>query len=109
MQQGIIDVSVDTYRCNFDHAIFHESPSNIQLKKFIHSHLKYSLKAFEKKYSQEAKFFAHDMGINTEDYPRLVDEIDHFIQHINKTFDRVPGEKCVSINIQSFWLDSHLV
>jgi uncharacterized protein (TIGR02147 family) len=109
VQQGVIDVSKGTYRCDFDHAIFHESPSNIQLKKYIQSHLRYSIKAFEKKYSQEAKFFVHDMAINSQDYPKLIEEINRFIQHINQTFDRVPGEKCVSINIQSFWLDRDLI
>lgn len=109
VQLGVIDVTQEIYRCDFDHAIFHESPNNIQLKKFIQSHLQYSLKAFEKKFSQEAKFFVHDMAINTQDYPKLVEEIDRFIQHINESFDRVPGEKCVSINIQSFWLDRDLI
>lgn len=109
VQQGVIDSSQETYRCDFDHAIFHENPNNIQLKKYIQSHLQYSYKAFQKKYSQEAKFFVHDMAINTQDYPKLVEEIDRFIQHLNRSFDRVPGEKCVSINIQSFWLDRDLI
>lgn len=109
VQLGVIEVTQEIYRCDFDHAIFHESPNNVQLKKYIQSHLRYSLKAFEKKYHKEAKFFVHDMAINTQDYPKLIEEIDRFIQHINESFDRVPGEKCVSINIQSFWLDQELI
>lgn len=109
VQQGIIEVPEKTYRCNFDHAIFHENPSNIQLKKYIHSHLGYTLKAFDTKYAKDAKFFAHDMAINSQDYPKLIEEIDRFIQQLNQNFDRVPGEKCVSINIQSFWLDRDLI
>lgn len=109
VEQKIIEVSQGVYQCNFDHAIFHEGASNIELKRYIQSHLRYSLKAFEKKYTQEAKFFVHDMALNSEDYPKLIEAIDHFIQRLNQDFDRVPGEKCVSLNIQSFWLDRDLI
>lgn len=106
---GILLEQDGIFQCDFNHAIFHESPSNIQLKNFIRSHLKFAMSAFEKKYTKEAKFFSHDMAIHAEDYPKLIEQIKNFIHQINQNFDRVPGEKGVSINIQSFWLDRDLL
>jgi len=101
--EGLVSYAQDVYRLSQRHLILHDKKTQSQAQKqFLHQQLRLSLRAFDKMYNQQGKFFAHTFTITENGLDKYSDEIKTLLEKITKLSDEETGTQVMQLNIQLF-------
>ncbi|HAR41649.1 MAG TPA: hypothetical protein DCS07_03305 [Bdellovibrionales bacterium] len=103
LNEGIVTCEQNIYKLNQRHLILHDKKTRSQAQKqFLNQQLRLSVRAFDKMYNQDAKFFAHTFTIAPASFQKYQDEIKALLEKVTKLSDEESGEKVMQLNIQLF-------
>jgi len=101
-ERGILRREAGRYQVNASHYVFHDPLPNRAQKRFLRDQMLLSLRALERDYGEQARFFSHTFTAAQAAFPVCVDDVKAFIEEMTLKCDRMPSESLVQLNIQLF-------
>ncbi|MCM2323113.1 MAG: TIGR02147 family protein [Oligoflexia bacterium] len=103
LKEGLITLKDGRIRLSQRHLILHDKKARSQAQKnFLAQQLRLSVRAFERMYEKEGKFFAHTFTMNPASRERYHEEVKSFITRVTQLSDEDPGDSVLQLNIQLF-------
>lgn len=109
LREGVIELVHQKIRLSQRHLILRDQKTKSQAQKsFLRQQTQLSVKAFERMYEQDGKFFAHTFTLSHESLEQYTQEIHTLIERITKLSDEEPNDTVMQLNVQLFPYERNL-